>query len=106
MNLVEPILYQCKLSPSTTAICSPGSEFDSINYRDLGTIIQNISRRVTAEGLAHGAVVAVHVQETILHAAILLALMRLGITSVPVQPFMPRTLQIDATIGTVFGAQH
>jgi hypothetical protein len=31
-NIVEPILFQCKLNPLATAICAPGSSAGSINY--------------------------------------------------------------------------
>jgi hypothetical protein len=44
MNIIEPILFQAKLSPLTTAICVSGSKFDSVRYGALGDFIHNVAR--------------------------------------------------------------
>ena len=40
MNIIEPILFQCKLNPLTMAICAPGSAIESVSYGQLEAFIQ------------------------------------------------------------------
>src|SRR6266571_1890181 len=82
MNIVDPILFQCRQQPPVAAICVPGAEIGLISYRRLGLFIHNISRRLAATGLRPGQLVAVSIEDQIFHIAMLLALARLGMASV------------------------
>src|SRR5579871_1497811 len=85
MNIVDPILFQCRRQPPGAAICVPGPGIGLISYRRLELYIHNVSRRIASLGLAPGSVVAVNVDDVIFHAIILLALMRLGMITVSVR---------------------
>src|SRR5581483_836784 len=78
MNVVDPILFQCRRQPPWAAICVPGAKIELISYRRLEMFIHNISRRLVALGIPSQSVVAVSVNDIIFHGAIVLALMRLG----------------------------
>jgi len=78
MNVVEPILFQCKLNPLTPAICAPGSEISSVNYGTLGTLIHNAAQSALRSGIAPGQTVAIFVRNAILHASLSYGLMRMG----------------------------
>ena len=85
MNIVDPILFQCRRQPPAAAICVPGSGNGLISYRRLEQFIHNITHRLHAIGLPKGSIVAVNIQDVIFHVAILLALMRLGMTTVSIR---------------------
>ena len=89
MNIVDPILFQCRQQPPVAAICVPGAEIGLISYRRLALFIHNISRRLTATGLRPGQLVAVSIEDQIFHIAMLLALARLGMASVSARPPIP-----------------
>ena len=78
MNIVEPILFQCKLNPLTLPICAPGSEISSVNYGTLEKLIHNAAQTALQSGIAPGQIVAVFVRDTILHASLSYGLMRIG----------------------------
>jgi acyl-CoA synthetase (AMP-forming)/AMP-acid ligase II len=82
MNILEPILFQCKLNPLATAICVPGSTIGSVNYGQLEKFIHNVARHALSSGIAPGNVVAILVTDTILHASLILGLIHLGATTV------------------------
>jgi acyl-CoA synthetase (AMP-forming)/AMP-acid ligase II len=100
MNIVEPILYQCRYHPPAAAICAPGAEPGLVSYARLGQFVHNVSRKASALGLSRGQVVAISVRNRILHAAIILGLARLGIITLSVRDSkLPEPLTIDALIG-------
>lgn len=76
MNIVDPILFQCKLNPQTTAIHVPG--VGSVTYADLEKFIYNVARNAAKWGIGPRAVVALYVADVIPHAALLFGLMHLG----------------------------
>ncbi len=82
MNIVEPILYQCKLNPLTLAIFAPGSEVSSVNYGTLEKLIHNAAQAALKTGIAPGQIAAVLVRDTILHSALIFGLMRFGVITV------------------------
>ncbi len=99
MNVVDPILFQCRLNAPAPAICAPGTEFNLVSYARLERFIHNVSRRAIALGLQRGQIVAVFVTDSILHAAIILGLMRLGIVTVSGRnPQLPKELNVAALI--------
>jgi acyl-CoA synthetase (AMP-forming)/AMP-acid ligase II len=98
MNIVDPILFQCRQQPPVAAICVPGADISLISYRRLGLFIHNISRRLAATGLRPGQLVAVSIEDQIFHIAMLLALARLGMTSVSTRAAARTPFPIDAFI--------
>ena len=90
MNIVEPILFQCKVNPLVTAICTPGAQFPSINYGTLEKSIHNAARSALKLGLAPGQIAGLFIGDTLLHAALALGLMRLGVVTVSMtRPRLP-----------------
>jgi acyl-CoA synthetase (AMP-forming)/AMP-acid ligase II len=98
MNIVDPILFQCRQQPPVAAICVPGADIGLISYRRLALFIHNISRRLAATGLRPGQLVAVSIADQIFHVAMLLALARLGIASVSARGAARLPLPIDGFI--------
>jgi acyl-CoA synthetase (AMP-forming)/AMP-acid ligase II len=82
MNIVDPILYQCRRQPPAAAICVPGPGIGLISYRRLEQFIHNASRRLHAFGLPERSIIAIGVGDVILHAVALLAATRLGMITV------------------------
>jgi acyl-CoA synthetase (AMP-forming)/AMP-acid ligase II len=99
MNVVDPILFQCKLNPAAAAICVPGTKFNVVSYARLAQLIHNVSRTAIAYGLSNGDVVAISVTDTIRHAALILGLTRLGVVTMSItQPAIPVGLVVDAVL--------
>src|SRR5450631_2843644 len=78
MNIVEPILFQCKLNPLAMAICVPGSKYGSVNYGMLERFIHNAARTALKSGIAPGNLVATYINDTVLHTSLTLGLMHVG----------------------------
>jgi acyl-coenzyme A synthetase/AMP-(fatty) acid ligase len=99
MNIVDPILFQCRYNPAGAAICVPGTQFRLISYGRLAQFIHNITRATLAQGVARGDVVAVLIGDKILHAAVVLALTRLGAITVSARSAaIPKELNAAAGI--------
>jgi acyl-CoA synthetase (AMP-forming)/AMP-acid ligase II len=98
MNIVDPILFQCRRQPPVAAICVPGAEIGLISYRRLAQFIHNICRRLAATGLRPGQLVAVSIEDQIFHVAMLLALARLGMASVSTRGASRLALPVDGLI--------
>jgi acyl-coenzyme A synthetase/AMP-(fatty) acid ligase len=95
MNIVEPILFQAKHRPGAPALCAQG--IDVVSYERLAAQMNNVARRAMAIGLGRGHVVALSVNQPLLHAAVILGLTQVGI--IPVSVAMqrpPAGLKIDA----------
>jgi acyl-CoA synthetase (AMP-forming)/AMP-acid ligase II len=99
MNIVDPILYRCKQCPPAAAISAPGTPLGLVSYARLERFIHNIGRRAIKEGLHGGRVVALQVEDGMLHVLLMLGLMRLGIAvaSAPVSR-LPAALRVDAVL--------
>jgi acyl-CoA synthetase (AMP-forming)/AMP-acid ligase II len=82
MNIVDPILFQCRRQPPAPAMCVPGPGIGLISYRRLEQFIHNVSRRLHALGLPERSIVAVSIGDVIFHTAVVLASMRLGMITV------------------------
>jgi acyl-coenzyme A synthetase/AMP-(fatty) acid ligase len=78
MNVLEPIFFQCKINPLTTAICVPGSSLGSVTYAQLEKIVNNVAHTASKSGLAPGNLVAIQVADIVLHVSLLLGLMHFG----------------------------
>ena len=89
MNIVDAILFQCRRQPPVAASAYQGKTTSLISYRRLEQSIHNIGRRVLSLGVAPGSVVAVNIQDVIFHAAMLLALTRLGVATLTIRDSVP-----------------
>jgi len=97
MNIVEAILYQCKLNPHATAIATPHSGINSLKYGHLEKLLHNVARSAIKGGLAPGDVVAIFVTDEILHAALIFGLMRIGVVTISLgEPKVPERIVVDA----------
>ncbi|MPZ40567.1 MAG: AMP-binding protein [Rhizobiales bacterium] len=99
MNIVDPILFQCKLNPPAAAICAPGTTFNVVSYGRLERFIHNVSRVGLSLGLEAGQIVAISVKDTIFHVAIILGLTRLGVITLSASELnLPKELRVDAVV--------
>ena len=78
MNIVEPVLFQCKLNPFAMAICVPGSKQGSVNYGTFERFIRNSALRAIKSGIVPGSIVATYINDSILHTSLTLGLMYIG----------------------------
>jgi acyl-CoA synthetase (AMP-forming)/AMP-acid ligase II len=97
MNIIEPILFQTRYQPEAPALCAPG--IDVVSYAKLATRMNIVARRAISVGLKPGNVVALSINDQLLHAIVILGLTQIGIipVSVAMQRPPPR-LKIDAAI--------
>jgi long-subunit acyl-CoA synthetase (AMP-forming) len=99
MNIVDLILFQCKLAPPSAAIGAPGTMFNIVSYGRLQHFIHNISRACSSLGLEAGQIVAVSVKDQIFHASIVFALTRLGIATLSLhEASWPKEVPVVALI--------
>ena len=99
MNIVDPILFQCKYNPLAAAISAPGQNMGLISYGRLETSINNVGRRAVALGLRRGHIVGILVEDRILNAAICLSLAALGVATFQSRGFdPPAELQVEAVL--------
>lgn len=99
MNVVEPVLFQCRVNPYALAICTPGSAVDHVNYGTLATAMANVARAALSRGLKPRDVIVLSVGETIFHAILTLTLMRLGMVPIAGKlDSIPAGLKIDAIV--------
>src|SRR5690242_19506739 len=75
MNIVEPVLYQCRVNPHATAIATPGAGMGSIKYGQLESLIHNVARAAIKAGLAPGDIVAIYIADPIVQAVLILGFM-------------------------------
>jgi acyl-CoA synthetase (AMP-forming)/AMP-acid ligase II len=101
MNIVDPILFQCRRQAPAAAICAPGPGIGLISYRRLEQFIHNVTRRLLSLSLPERSIVAVNINDVILHAVVLLALTRLGMITLSIrQDDVALPVEIDALIST------
>ena len=99
MNIVDPILLQCRQNPPAAALCAPGSALNIISYARLARFIHNIGRRALGAGIRPGQTVAIQVKDHIFHVAIALALARMGVATLSVTDLnLPAGLRVDCAI--------
>jgi long-chain acyl-CoA synthetase len=99
MNLVESILYQSKLTPFATAIATPGSGISSVKYGQLEKLIHNVARAAIKASLAPGETAAILIADPILHATVILGLMRIGVATMSMaEPSLPEGIAVDAVL--------
>jgi acyl-CoA synthetase (AMP-forming)/AMP-acid ligase II len=99
MNIVEPILFHCKTQAPVPAMCAPGNALPLVSYGRLEQFTYNVAHNARAQGLAPGNVVALLIDEPILHAAFILGLAYLGVETVSLRSAdVPKELRADAVI--------
>lgn len=82
MNIVEPIITQCRNKPTEVALVAPGTLFNLLSYGRLQRAIENVCHRIISLGLEPGSRAAVFVNDPIFHSIVLLSLARLGVVTV------------------------
>ena len=104
MNIVDPILFQCRINADQPAICAPGTEFDLITYAHLEVMINNLTRAVLALDFQRGEIVGVLIKDKIFHVVLLLALTRIGLVTVSCRGrSLPKELGAAAVITDAAG---
>lgn len=104
MNIIDSIIFQCRMNPDAPAICAPGTALHAIKYGLLERCIYNVGRTAQAFGLEPGKIVAILVRDKIFHAALILGLTRVGIVTVSARsPRLPKEIGIDAIISDSAG---
>ena len=99
MNLIEPILFQAKCQPEAPALCAQG--VDVVSYGRLVMQMSIIANHATSRGLKAKDVVALSIEEPLLHAVVILALTQAGMVTVSVAGHPPPPgLKIDAVISS------
>jgi acyl-CoA synthetase (AMP-forming)/AMP-acid ligase II len=99
MNVIEPIHFQCKLNPQTTAICAPGSPLGPVTYGALENYIHNVARTALKSGIVPGNVVATFIADSALHTAFVLGLMQAGATTLSLrEPQVPNGITADVVL--------
>jgi acyl-coenzyme A synthetase/AMP-(fatty) acid ligase len=82
VNIVDPILFQCRVNAEQPAICAPGANFDAMTYAQLEYMLNALTRTVLQFGFQRGQVVGVLIGNKILHVVLSLALARIGLVTV------------------------
>jgi acyl-CoA synthetase (AMP-forming)/AMP-acid ligase II len=97
MNVVEPIFLQSDNKPSELALCAPGTDFNIVSYARLRRSVNSICRQLISTGIAPRNRFAVLIDNPILHALVLIALMRLGVVTISIQG-MAWPVKLDGVI--------
>jgi acyl-CoA synthetase (AMP-forming)/AMP-acid ligase II len=99
LNIIDPILFQCRLNPAMPALCAPGTSLNVVSYGRLAQFINSVAQRAQAHGLKPGMVVAILCNDPILHAALTLGLTRFGIVTLSARGAqLPAECRITAVI--------
>src|SRR4029078_557220 len=85
MNVLEPVIFQCRVNGAQPAICVPGIRNTVVTYAELERMLDNITHVVMALELHPGQTVGILVQDKILHIVLILALTRIGVATVTCQ---------------------
>jgi acyl-CoA synthetase (AMP-forming)/AMP-acid ligase II len=104
MNIVDPILFQCKINAEQPAICAPGTRFDLITYAQLAYMTNNLTRAVLSLGFERGQIVGILLQDKIFHIALIIALTRIGVATVSCRDAsLPKEINAAAAITDTAG---
>jgi acyl-coenzyme A synthetase/AMP-(fatty) acid ligase len=82
MNIVDPILFQCRVNAEQPAIFAPSANFEAMTYAQLEFMLNALTRAVLEFGFQRGQLVGVLVDNKVLHVVLLLALARIGVVTV------------------------
>ena len=104
MNIIDPILFQCRMSADQPAICAPGGKLDLLTYAQLEQMLNNLTRAILPLGLQRGQIVGVLLKDKIFHVVLVLALTRLGLVTVSCRGrSLPQELSAVAVITDALG---
>src|SRR6476660_478301 len=104
MNIVDPILFQCKVNGEQPAICAPGTQLDFITYAQLEYMVNNLTRALRSLDFERGQIVGILVQDKIFHIALVIALTRIGIATVSCKnASLPKEINAAAAISDIAG---
>jgi acyl-coenzyme A synthetase/AMP-(fatty) acid ligase len=104
VNIIDPILAQCRFQPDAPALCAPGEPHATIAHGQLGKLINNVARHTERLGLRRGDTVALYVQDMIGHAVLILGLAKAGVITISGRgPELPPEVKVDAIIADIEG---
>jgi acyl-CoA synthetase (AMP-forming)/AMP-acid ligase II len=99
MNIVDAIIYQCRLNPTSTAIVAPGGQIHVITYAGLERMLNSLTHVVLSLGIEPQDVVGISVEDRVFHIGLVLALTRLGVINISFGDHpIPKQLGVKATI--------
>jgi acyl-CoA synthetase (AMP-forming)/AMP-acid ligase II len=102
VNILDPILSQCRINPAMPALCAPGTPLPVVSYGRLAGLIDGVAHRAQLHALKPGMVVAILCGDPILHAVLVLGLTRLGIVTLSARDArLPAECDIAAVITDV-----
>jgi acyl-CoA synthetase (AMP-forming)/AMP-acid ligase II len=105
VNIVDPILAQCRFQPDAPALCAPGEPHATIAYGQMGKLINNVARHAERIGLRRGDNVVLYVEDMIGHALLILGLAKAGVVSVSGRgPELPPEIKVDAIVADIEAA--
>jgi acyl-coenzyme A synthetase/AMP-(fatty) acid ligase len=82
VNIVDPILFQCRVNADQPAICAPGARLEPVTYAQLEYMLNSVTRSVLQFGFKPGDIVGVLLNNKIFHVVLTLALTRIGLVTV------------------------
>jgi acyl-coenzyme A synthetase/AMP-(fatty) acid ligase len=82
LNIVDPILFQCRVNADQPAICAPGARLEPVTYAQLEGMLNSLTRTVLQFDLRRGDIVGVLLNNKIFHVVLTLALTRIGLVTV------------------------
>ena len=99
MNIVDPILFQCRINAEQPAICAPGTQFDLITYAQLEFIINNLTRALLPLGFEPGRIVGIRVKDPVFHIGLIIALTRIGAVTLSFRgTSLPQEIGVTAVV--------
>jgi fatty-acyl-CoA synthase len=102
LNIVDPILAQCRFQPDAPAVCVPGPQHATIAYGQLARLINNAARHAARVGLGRGDTVVLYVTDLIGQAVLILGLAKAGVVTISGRgPDLPPELKVDAVVADV-----
>ena len=70
LNILDPILFQCRVNPALPALCAPGTPLNVISYGRLERFIHSVAVRAEQSGLKRGMTVALACYDPLLHSSL------------------------------------
>jgi acyl-coenzyme A synthetase/AMP-(fatty) acid ligase len=82
VNIVDPILFQCRVNADQPAICAPGARLEPVTYAQLEYMLNSVTRAVLQFDFKPGDIVGILLNNKIFHVVLTLALTRIGLVTV------------------------
>lgn len=99
MNILDSILFQCRINPALPALCAPGTPLNLVSYGKLERMIHSVAGRAEQLGLKSGATVAIQCDDPLLHSVLILGLTYAGMATMSVRGgLLPEGVAVAATI--------